>query len=283
MDLVLSFLISVIRQTVPILYVALGVLIIQTSGIMEMASEGKMLLSCFITAIVAFNTGNVWFAMAVGTLLTGLIGLAYIWIIQEFYVNQIIVGLSFNTLAVGLTSLLYRQHFATIMDSNPILPSFKFTLGGFSMPVYIAFIMVPVVAMFLKRTNLGLKIRSVGEHPRAVESIGLSVKRVRYWAGFLGSLCIGFGGAFFTIGVANMFAENMTNGRGYIAMTAVTFGKFTPIGTLASVALFGAGDELQYGLQTAADLMPHQFTQMIAYNMTIIALVIFARNPKTPA
>jgi len=283
MDLVLSFLISVIRQTVPILFVALGVLIIQTSGIMEMASEGKMLLSCFITAIVAFGTRNAWLAAFVGTLATGLIGLLYFWIIQEFYLNQIIVGLSFNTLALGITSLLFRQEYAALMDSNPILPGFGFEIAGFSLPVYIAFLMVPVVSLFLKNTNLGLKIRSVGEHPRAVESVGLSVKRIRYWAGFLGSLLIGFGGAFFILGVSTIFAENMTNGRGYIAMTAVTFGKFTPLGTLASVVLFGAGDALQYRLQAAGGMIPHQFAQMIPYIMTVIALVIFARNPNSPS
>jgi simple sugar transport system permease protein len=283
MDITLSFLISVVRQTTPILFVALGVLIIQTSGIMEMASEGKMLLSCFITAVVAFSTGNAWLAMLVGTVATGLIGLLYIWIIQEFHVNQIIIGISFNILALGFTSLLYRQQYAALMDANPILPTFQFQIAGFSLPVYIAFLMVPVVALFLKGTNLGLKIRSVGEHPRAVESIGLNVKRIRYWAGFLGSLLIGFGGAFLTIGVSNIFAENMTNGRGYIAMTAVTFGKFTPIGTLASVVLFGAGDALQYRLQAAGGLIPHQFAQMIPYIMTIIALTIFARNPNSPS
>ncbi len=283
MDMVLSFLVSVVRQATPILYVALGVLIIQTAGIMEMASEGKMLLSCFVTAIVTFTTGSVWLGILAGTLGTGLAGLLYFWIIQAFYVDQIIIGLSFNTLILGITSFLHRQYFSNMMAETPILPGFEFSIAGFSMPVYLAFLMVPLVSLFLGRTNLGLKIRSVGEYPRAVESVGLSVKRIRYWAGFLGSLLIGFGGAFFTIGVTNIFAENITNGRGYIAMTAVTFGKFTPIGTLASVALFGAGDALQYRLQAAGDLIPHQFAQMIPYLMTVVALVIFARNPRSPS
>ena len=283
MEWILSFLVSVVRQTTPILFVALGVLIIQTSGIMEMASEGKMLLSCFITAITTFSTGSVWLGIINGTVITGLIGLVYIWVIQEFYVDQIIIGLSFNTLALGFTSFLHRQHFSELMDSAPILPSFTFTIAGFSMPVYVGFLMVLLVSLFIKRTNLGLKIRSVGEYPQAAESVGLSVKRIRYWAGFLGSLFIGFGGAFFTLGVTNVFAENITNGRGYIAMTAVTFGKFTPIGTLASVVLFGAGDALQYRLQAANNLIPHQFARMIPYLMTVIALVVFARNPKSPS
>lgn len=284
MDWIISFLVSVVRQTTPILFVALGVLIIQTSGIMEMASEGKMLLASFIAAVVTFSTGNVWLGMVAATVTTGLVGLLYTWIIQEFYVNQIIIGLSFNTLAVGVTSLLYRQFFAQAMSSSATLPTFSFTLLGFSMPVYIGFAMVVVVALFLKRTNLGLKIRSVGEYPRAAESVGLSVKKIRYQAALLGSLLIGFGGAFFTLGITNVFVENMVNGRGYIAMTAVTFGKFSPVGTLIAVALFGAGDALQYRLQASSgDLIPYQFALMIPYLMTVIALIMFARNPRSPS
>lgn len=284
MDWLVSFLVSVIRQTTPILFVALGVLIIQTSGIMEMASEGKMLLASFLAAIVTFGTGSVWLGMAVATLATGLVGLLYTWIIQEFYVNQIIIGLSFNTLALGVTSLLYRQFFAQSMAASATLPTFRFTLLGFPLPVYIGFALVPVVSLFLKHTNLGLKVRSVGEYPRAAESVGLSVKKIRYQAALLGSLLIGFGGAFFTLGITNVFVENMVNGRGYIAMTAVTFGKFTPVGTLISVALFGAGDALQYRLQASSgDLIPYQFALMIPYVMTVIALVAFARNPRSPS
>ena len=283
MELIASFLYSVVRQATPILFVALGVLIIQTSGMMEMASEGKMLLSCFITAIVTFMTGKAWLGAVCGTLFTGVIGLLYAWIIQEFYIDQIIIGLSFNTLALGITSLLNRQHFAALMDATPILPGFKTSLFGFTLPVYAGVIFVGLVSLFLKRTNPGLKIRSVGEYPRAAESVGISVKRTRYLAALLGNLLIGFGGVYFTLGVTNVFAENITNGRGYIAMTAVAFGKFTPIGTLASVVLFGAGDALQYRLQATSVLFPHQFARMIPYLMTVIALVIFARSPKSPS
>lgn len=283
MDWIVSFLISVVRQTTPILFVALGVLIIQTSGIMEMSSEGKMLLSSFITAVVTFTTGSVWLGVMVGTLLTGLIGLLYAWIIQEFHVDQIIMGLSFNTLAVGLTSLLHRQYFAKPMAASATLPTFKFTLFGFSLPVYIAFLMVIVVWFFLKKTNPGLKIRAAGEHPQAVESVGLQVKKIRYLASLLGSLLIGFGGAFFTLGITNVFVENMVNGRGYIAMTAVSFGKYSPFGTLAAVALFGAGDALQYRIQASSNVIPYQFALMLPYIMTVVALVTFARNPRQPS
>ena len=282
-DMILSFLLSVIRQTTPILFVSLGVLIIQTSGIMEMASEGKMLLSSFMAAVVTFVTGNVWLGMLVATLATGLIGLLYAWIVQEFNVNQIIIGLSFNILALGLTTLIFRQHFAAQMSASAMLATFQFRPFGLSLPVYFAFIMVIAVSLFLKKTNLGLKIRSAGEFPQAIESVGLSVKKIRYQASLIGSLLIGFGGAFFTLGITNVFVENMVNGRGYIAMTAVSFGKFTQSGTLAAVALFGAGDALQFRLQAGGANIPYQFALMIPYLMTVVALVLFARNPSTPS
>ena len=282
MELVISFLVSVIRQTVPILFVALGVLVIQRAGILMMAAEGKMLISCFITAVTTFMTGSVWLGVLAGTLGTGLVGLIYSWIIQEFHVNQIITGITFNTLAMGITSFLYRQYYAQKMDRTPLLPGFTTAIAGFTLPVYFGFLMVLLVSLYMSRTNPGLKLRAVGENPLAAETVGLNVKRVRYWASFIGSLLIGFGGVFFTLGVTNIFAENITNGRGYIAMTAVAFGRFTPVGTLLSVALFGAGDALQFRLQATSDF-PHQFARMLPYIMTVVALVIFARNPNSPS
>lgn len=279
---VLGILTSIVRQTTPILFVSLGVLIIQTSGIMNMAAEGKMLLSGFVAAYVTFTTGSVWGGMIAGTLATALMGLFYVAIIQEFYVDQIIMGLSFNTLALGLTTLMNRRFFLAQSAGQIILPSFEFKILGFALPVYLGFLLVPLCAWFLRQTRIGLKIRAVGEHPHAVASVGLDVKRTRYIAGLIGSLLIGFGGAFFALGITNMFLDNMVGGRGYIAMTAVSFGKYSPWGVLAAVALFGAGDALQYRVQVASQL-PYQFALMVPYIMTVVALVIFARNPRQPA
>lgn len=273
---------SMIRQTTPILFVALGTLFIQTSGIMNMAGEGMMLLAGFIAAFVTFNTGSVWGGMVVATIATGVIGLLYIVIIQEFYVDQIIMGLSFNALALGLTTLMNRSFFIALSAGQSILPSFEYKLLGFSLPVYIGFLFVPLCVWFLRNTRIGLKIRAAGEYPLAVESVGLDVKRIRYIAAAIGCLLIGFGGAYLALGINNMFLDNMVGGRGYIAMTAVSFGKYSPWGILAAVALFGAGDALQYRMQVASDF-PYQFALMVPYVMTVVALVIFARNPRQPS
>lgn len=273
---------STIRQSTPILFVALGTLFIQASGIMNMAGEGLMLLSGFVAAWVTFTTGSVWGGMLVATVFAGVIGFLYVVVIQEFYVNQILVGLSFNSLALGLTTLLNRSLFLSKIGGQNILPKFTFKPLGYSIPVYLGILLVPLIAWFLRNSRTGLKIRAVGEYPLAVESVGLSVKRIRYVASTIGSLLIGFGGAFLVLGINNMFLDNVTGGRGYIAMTAVSFGKYSPLGILAAVALFGAGDALQYRLQVAGNF-PYQFALMIPYAMTIIALAFFARNPRQPS
>ena len=153
---------SMIRQSTPILFVALGTLFIQTSGIMNMAGEGLMLLAGFIAAYVTFNTGSVWGGMIVATVATGIIGLLYIVIIQEFYVDQIIMGLSFNALSLGLTTLMNRSFFIALSAGQSILPTFDFKLLGFSLPVYIGFLFVPLCTWFLRNTRIGLKMRAAG-------------------------------------------------------------------------------------------------------------------------
>lgn len=279
---IIGILASTIRQSTPILFVALGTLFIQTSGIMNMAGEGLMLLAGFIASYVTFNTGSVWFGMLAATVIAGIVGFLYIVVIQEFYVDQIIMGLSFNALSLGLTTLMNRAFFIAAVGGQSILPTFEFKILGYSMPVYLGFLLIPLTSLFMRHTRIGLKIRAVGESPHAVESVGLDVKRIRYIASVIGCLLIGFGGAFLALGINNMFLDNMTGGRGYIAMTAVTFGKYTPIGVLAAVALFGAGDALQYRLQVVGNF-PYQFALMIPYVMTVIALVLFARNSRQPA
>lgn len=273
---------STIRQSTPLLFVAFGTLFIQSSGIMNMAGEGFMLLSGFIAAYVTFNTGSVWAGMIVATVATGIIGFFYTVAVQKFHVDQIIMGLSFNSLALGMTTLMNRSFFLADIGGQHILPEFVFKPLGYSIPVYLGFLLVPLTAWILKNTRIGLKIRAVGEYPLAVESVGLNVVRIRYIACIIGTLLIGFGGAFLALGINNMFIDNMTGGRGYIAMTAVSFGKYTPIGILAAVALFGAGDALQFRLQVDGNF-PYQFGLMIPYATTVIALVLFARKPRQPS
>ena len=278
----LGILTATIRQATPLLFAAMGTLFIQSSGIMNMGGEGQMLIAGFLGALITNSTDSVWAGMVVATFATAIISVMYVFIIQEFNVNQIIVGISFNTFVIALTTILNSGAVRGGGPMQRILPSFLVRPLGFPIPVFVGFLLVPLTAWFIRNSRIGLKIRAAGEYPLAVESVGLSVKRTRYIAAFIGGLFIGFAGAFLTLGINNMFIDNFVAGRGYISMTTVSFGKYSPFGILGAVILFGAGDALQFRLQILGDF-PYQFAAMLPYVLTVIALVIFTRNPRSPS
>ena len=148
---------------------------------------------------------------------------------------------------------------------------------------YIAFLLVFLTWVLLYKTPLGLNIRSVGENPVVVESVGISVKRLRYMACVAGGMLVGLGGAVLSTGILSQFTENMTDGRGFIALAAVTFGKYTPFGTLGGVIVFGIGETLSYRLQAGGGAFPYEFALMLPYVLTVLALCVFSRNAKDPA
>lgn len=279
---IISFLGATIRTSTPILFVALGILITQSSGILNMGGEGMMLIGAFSGVVGTYATGNVWIGTLIAILVTGFVGLIHAYICIEFQVNQVVLGVAFNILGSGITTTLSRSIFGT--NSTPVkLDSFSNIAFGFSLPVYIGFILVGITSILLYKTKAGLKIRAAGEHPKAVDTVGLSVPKIRYLSSILGAMLIGFGGAFLSLGQLNFFTEDMVNGRGYIALAAVAFGKYTPFGTMLAVLLFGAGDSLQYRLQVANNIIPFQFAVMIPYVLTIIALAGFIRKAAKPA
>ena len=160
------------------------------------------------------------------------------------------------------------------------------TFGNFlslPIPTYLAIILVALAWVALYKMKIGVQMRSVGENPTVVESVGISVKKLRYIACVVGGMLSGFGGAFLSTGILSQFTENMTDGRGFIALAAVTFGKYTPYGTLGGVLVFGLGEALSYRLQVSGGAFPYEFALMLPYILTIAALCIFSRNAKDPA
>jgi len=277
-----NLLLSVIRTATPILFVALGLLVMQSSGIINMGAEGMMLLGAFVGVIGTYWTGNVWLGVLCAMAASGLASLLFSYFALTFQVNQVVLGVAFNILFGGVTTTLSRSVFG-LNSAPPKIDGFHDALFGLPLPVYIAFGLVLAIHLFFYRTKPGLKIRAAGEYPQAVEVVGLSVVKIRLLSSLLGGLFIGFGGAFLSLGQLDFFIENMSNGRGYIALAAVSFGKFTPIGTMLAVLLFGGGEALQYRLQAGNSIIPYQFALMIPYVMTIIALALFIRNASGPA
>lgn len=282
MTAIFDFLITVLRTSTPILYVALGVLVMQLSGVMNVGADGMMLVGSFSGVVGTYIFGNVWLGGLFAMVITGLFGLLFGLFTITLRANQVVVGVAFNILAVGLTTTLYRLIYG--VNSSPgKITGYKGIVAGLSLPVFIGIALAFVLTWFMNRTKPGLKIRAVGENPLAVATVGLSVPKIRYFSTVMGSMIIGFGGAFLSTGLLSFFTEEMTASRGYIALAAVAFGRFKPLGVLLAVWVFGAGEALQYKLQATSSPIPTQFIQMIPYLITILALVFFVKKSGGPA
>lgn len=277
-DSVISFLIAMIRFSTPLLFVALGVLVMEVSGIVNMGAEGMMIIGCLTGVVVTHYTGSAWIGGLVAMLVAGLFGLLFGALVLEFRINQTVLGVAFNLVGAGLTTTLNRAFFDG-MNAGATFGS----IMKFSVPTYIAVLLVIVAWVAMYKMKIGVQMRSVGENPVVVESVGISVKKLRYIACGAGGALVGFGGAFLSTGILSQFTENMTDGRGFIALAAVTFGKYTPFGTLGGVLIFGIGETLSYRLQASGGAFPYEFALMLPYVLTILALCVFSRNAKDPA
>lgn len=282
MELITAFLMTVIRCSTPILFVALGVLLMQSSGIVNMAAEGMMLVGAFAGVIGTFSFHSVWAGFLFAMLVTAAFGMFFALFAVRLPINQVVLGVAFNLLASGLTTTLSRGVFG-LNQNPPKLDRFASVVFGLPFPVFAAFLLVPAVSFFYRRTRAGIRIRSAGEFPAAVEAAGYSVCRTRYLSCFLGALLIGAGGAFLSLGQLDFFIENMSNGRGYIAMAAVSLGRYTPFGTMLAVLLYGTGEAVQYRLQVMGSNVPFQFILMIPYLLTVFAQAGFVRTDSSPA
>ena len=276
---VLSFLSSMIRYSTPLLYVSLGVLIMEISGVINMGAEGMMIIGCLVGVVATEYLGSIWLGALAAMIAAGLFGLLFGVLVLEFRVNQVVLGVAFNLVGAGLTTTLNRVFFDGMMTTH----SYSKWLFGLMPPTYIAFLLVVVFWVVLYKMKIGVQFRSVGENPKVVESVGISVKKLRYISCIAGGMLVGLGGAFLSTGNLNRFTEGMTGGRGFIALAAVTFGKYGPWGTLGGVLIFGIGETFSYRLQASGGAFPYEFALMLPYILTIAALCLFSRNSKDPA
>ena len=279
MSSVISFALGVFNYSTPLLFASLGVLIMEVSGIVNMGAEGMMIIGC-LTGVVCTNLFNsVWLGMLSAMIVAGVFGLLFGFLVLEFHLNQTVLGIAFNLIGAGLTTTLNRAFFKDPMTDVFFLKG----PGGITAPTYIGLLIVVLFFIFLYKTKYGIMFRSVGESPVVIESVGISVKKLRYIACIIGGALTGAGGAFLSTGVLNKFTENMTDGRGFIALAAVTFGKYGPFGTLGGVVVFGIGEMLCFTLQAKGGDFPYEFALAFPYVLTILALCVFSRNAKDPA
>ena len=300
-QLLLSLLDATIRLSTPLLLACLAGLYSERSGVFDIGLEGKMLAAAFAAGAIAAITGSAWMgllaAIAVSLMTSALQGAAAI----TLKGNQLIAGVAINMLAAGLTTFLGQQWFkqggrtpqlggdgrfgaielpfAQELAGVPVLgPIYAELISGHYILVYIAFLAVPVTAYVLYRTRFGLRLRAVGENPKAVDTAGISVVRLRYQAVLITGLLCGFAGAYFSIAQGSGFGNNMTAGKGFIALAALIFAKWKPVPAMFTCLLFGFLDALQIRLQSAQIFgieVPVQAIQALPYVLTVVLLAGF--------
>ena len=285
---------TLVRAT-PIALGAIAGLMCERAAVVNIAIEGMLLSGAFAAAVVGSTVNaaaGVVAAILVGGLMSWLLAVLSI----KYRVDQIIVGVVINLFALGLTSFLTARVLASNPEYNnagifnsieiPILQDIPF-LGPIlfeqNIFVYVMFVLVTFFTWLLFRTRWGLRVRAVGEHPRAADTVGIDVYRMQYTSVIIGGMVAGLGGAYFIFGSTGRFDENMTNGRGYIALAAMVFGRWHPVGALGAALIFGFADALQQKLGLLQTGIPTEFLLMAPFLVTILVVAGFAGGSAAPA
>ena len=260
---------STLRMATPLILAALGGIFSERSGVINIALEGMMLAGAFVAVVVSYFTTSPWLGVLGAVIFSGLFALIHAVVSIEYHAKQVVSGVALNMLAAGGTVFLLNILFNT-SGTSPSVNALAYW-GSFKPTVYLALLAVGITYYVLFYTSFGLRVRSVGEHPHAADSLGISVKKIRYICVVTSGMLAGLGGAHMSIGTLDVFREGMTAGRGFIALAAMIFGKWHPIGALGASLLFGFFQALQIRLQGVLPI-PGEFIQMIPYIFTVIAL-----------
>lgn len=291
-----TFLISVVTMTTPILLAALGELLVEDSGVINIGIEGAMLVGAFAALTLAYFTGSTALGLA-GAIAAGIaINAIFALLVVNLAVNQVVTGTAVSILALGLTGVLYRQLFGVTGKSFMVAPIAKIPLGPLAripilgpalfdhnVLVYLTFILVPVLWYVTARTRYGLRLRACGERPAAADALGLGVIAVRWQALIISGALTGLAGAFLTLAYTNTFVENISAGRGFVALSVVIVGRWNSWGLAAASILFGAAMALQFGFQALGTVVPYQLFLALPYALTIIVLAGLGGQASAPS
>lgn len=290
-----DYLVASLRLSVPLAFAALGGLWSERSGVLNIALEGMLLSGAFASAVGAFFTGNSWAGILLAIVIGGLVGLLHAYLCITLRVDQLVSGLAINLTASGLTSFWSRILFnsgqaqslpglQTIaipgLQNIPILGTILFNQDPL---IYLLFLLIPLSSYILFRTSIGLSLRAVGEYPIAADTAGISVALVRYGAVTLSGCLAGLGGAYLALVHVKFFVEDMSAGKGFIALAALIFGRWHPVSTALACLLFGATEALQLRIQAFNLNIPYQFLVMLPYVIALLALVGLAGKSTPPA
>jgi simple sugar transport system permease protein len=283
----LPFLAQTLRIAIPYLFAAGGGVISERAGLIGLTLEGYLLSGAFAGMLGAYYGGNPWIGLLTGAAGGMLMALLYAVSSIRFRANQVVVGVAINLLVVGLTRFFLRFAFDSSSNS-PRIPGFTQAQSGTGFAalatnplIWLGVLGVPLLAWLLYRTPFGLRVRAVGEHPEAAASVGVPVARVRYLATLLSGALAGLGGVYLALD-QHQFTDQMSAGRGFIALAAVIFGRWDPVRVALACLLFAAAETFQIRLQ-GAGVIPSQFVEMIPYALTIVALAGVVGRAVAPA
>lgn len=286
-----------VTLAVPLVFGSLSGVLCERVGVVNIAIEGQLLGGAFTAALVASMTKNPFIGLLAAAVAGAVVSMVLALFSIKYLVNQIIVGVVLNVLVSGLTGFLFN----TVMQADkaafnspdqlpiidiPVLSSipvigpilFKQSVVG-----YLMYIAVIVVWVGLFKTKWGLRVRAVGEHPQAADTMGIKVNTTRFWNVTLGGAIAGIGGSFFTLVAIDSFTEEISGGRGFIALAALIFGRWNPIGAFFASLLFGFADNLQSIVTIIGTPVPSQFMAMLPYLVTVLAVAGLVGRSRPPA
>jgi simple sugar transport system permease protein len=294
---VYGLLLGTVALSAPLIFGAMGGVISERSGVVNIAIEGQMLAGAFVSAMIASITQSPFLGL-IGAMVAGmLVSFVLAAFAIKYLVDQIIVGVVLNVLVTGLTSFFY----STVLTANPQLLNSPPRFDRLPIPVlseipiigpllfqqtiiiYIMYVTVAAIWYGLYRTRWGLRVRAVGEHPQAADTVGIKVGVTRFWNVSLAGAVAGLGGAYFTLGSVGAFNKEMTAGAGFIALAAVIFGQWDPIKATLAALLFGFATNLQNVLGIIGSPVPSEFMLMLPYIVTILAVAGFVGKSRAPA
>lgn len=298
MNSILGIISTTLLYSTPLLYAALGGVISEHGGVVNIGIEGMMTIGALVAATVGYYSMNPWLGFLSGGLAGMALALLHAIATINFAADHVVSGIAINLIGPGLSLFLARLFFEGTANTKAIpmeakIPKLfygKFQPGSLPdilfnqyVTVYLAFIMVFLMWFLLYRTKLGLRIRSVGEHPRAAETLGVNVYGIKYFCVLLSGFLAGLGGASMSLAVVSNFRETLISGKGFIALAAVIFGGWRPVETMWACLLFGASQGLGIILGSLGIDVDTSIISMTPFVVTLLALILFVKNSRAPS
>ncbi|MGB0848811.1 MAG: ABC transporter permease [Thiolinea sp.] len=280
---------ATVAAAVPLIFAALGELVVEKSGVLNLGVEGMMIVGAISGFMVAAETGVLWLGVLAGAIAGMLMALIFGMITLTLMANQVATGLALTIFGIGLSAFIGQEYSSVALDGIKALnitglsdlPIAGKLLFSYDPLVYLALLMFPLVAWFLYRSRAGLILRALGESPSSAHALGYPVIRIRYMAVLFGGAMAGIGGAYLSLAYTPLWSEGMTAGRGWIALALVVFATWRPGRVLIGAFLFGGMTIAQFHAQGLGIEIPAQFLTMLPYLATIVVLVLISRNANT--